>query len=109
MMYSVNRNVLSFKDADGVKQHLSSGNELHLILAETQFPGTSGFELLRFAKSNHPQTVFIAMSTDPADEIEAQEMGANAFLAKPFMLKDLFAIVQHFVVEKDDVYSQGLM
>lgn len=101
MMYSVNREVLSFKDTAAVERYLASGNEIHLLLAETRFPGSNGFDLLRFVKNGHPQIICIAMSSEPADEAQARKLGSDAFLAKPFMLKDLFAIVQHFVVEKD--------
>ena len=39
------------------------------------------------------------MSPVPADEETARSLGADAFLAKPFSVNDLFNIVQAFVIE----------
>ena len=99
MMYSVNREVLSFEDAAGLKAYLKAGGNVHLILSEIHLPGESGFKLLQHIKKDFPQVIFIAISANPADEIPAAELDADAYLAKPFVLKDLFDIVQKFVVE----------
>jgi DNA-binding response OmpR family regulator len=109
MMYSVNRDVLVFEDVDGLKGHLDSGKALHMVLSEIHLPGKSGFELLRLLKRSRPRTCFVAMSSNPADEIPATELGADAFLARPFALKDLFAIVQRFVVEGPDFQADATM
>jgi DNA-binding response OmpR family regulator len=103
MMYSVNREILAFEDFDGLNAHLKAGRALDLVISEVQLPGKSGFALLRYLKQHRPRTCFVTMSANPADEIPALSLGADAFLAKPFALKDLFAIVQRFVVENGDV------
>lgn len=99
MMYSVNREVLSFEDAEGLKAYLKAGGNVHLILSEIHLPGESGFNLLQHIKKDFPEVIFIAISANPADEIPAAELDADAFLAKPFALKDLFSIIQKFIVE----------
>ena len=99
MMYSVNRDVLSFEDSAGLKAYLQAGGNVHLILSDIHLPGDSGFKLLQHLKKDFPKVNFIAMSANPADETPASELGADAFLAKPFVLQDLFEIVQKFVVE----------
>ena len=99
MMYSVNREVFAFEDAEGLKRYLAEKGAPHLVFSEMRLPGSSGIELLQFIKKEFPGTRFIALSADPADETAAAEMGADAFLAKPFLLKDLFEIVQRFIVE----------
>jgi CheY-like chemotaxis protein len=38
------------------------------------------------------------MSASPPDEKTSMELGADAFLAKPFTLQDLFDLVKQFVV-----------
>jgi CheY-like chemotaxis protein len=98
MMYSVNREVLSFEDGDGLKAYLKAGGDIHLILSEIHLPGDSGFKLLQYIKKDFPKVIFIVMSANPADETSAAELDADAFLAKPFALQDLFDIVQKFVV-----------
>ncbi|MBI5061978.1 MAG: response regulator [Desulfatitalea sp.] len=107
MMYSVNREILVFEDFEGVSDHLKAGRALHLVISEVHLPGKSGFALLRFLKQHRPQICFVTMSANPADEIPAMSLGADAFLAKPFALKDLFAIVQRFVVESGDVLADA--
>ncbi|KJS29471.1 MAG: hypothetical protein VR64_20045 [Desulfatitalea sp. BRH_c12] len=103
MMYSVNREILVFENVQEVLDALVAGKGIHLVLAEVRMPGRSGFELLCLLKKEHPEICFVTMSANPADEISAVELGADAFLAKPFALKDLFAIVQHFVVERTEM------
>ena len=99
MMYSVNREILVFESVDGLQNFMGQGKSVHMVLSAVHFPGKSGFELLRFLKKEKPQTYFVAMSANPADEIPATELGADAFLGRPFALKDLFDLVQRFVVE----------
>lgn len=97
-MYSVNRDVLAFKDTDSLIRHLNTSGRVDLILSETRLPGTNGLDLLAYIKKHMPETHFIALSAVPEDETKAEELGADAFLAKPFVLKDLFDIVEQFVV-----------
>ena len=98
MMYSVNREVMAFENSDGLKAYLKAGGTIHFLFSEIHLPGKSGFDLLQFIKHEHPDIRFVAMSANPADETAAGELGADAFLAKPFALQDLFDIVQRFIV-----------
>jgi DNA-binding response OmpR family regulator len=107
MMYSVNRDIFVFDDFQEVSDHLKAGRTLHLVISEVHLPGPSGFALLQFLKQRQPQIRFVTMSANPADEIPALSLGADAFLAKPFALKDLFAIVQRFVVDDGDLLADA--
>ncbi len=98
MMYSVNREVLAFENGDGLKAYLEAGGTINLVLSEIHLSGNSGFELLQFIKKKYPPITFITMSANPGDETSAATLGADAFLAKPFALQDLFDIVDNFVV-----------
>ncbi len=99
MMYSVNRKILSFDRAEEVQNLIRTGDKIDIILADVHLPGITGIDLLEFVKEQSPNTLFIAMSANPADEDAAVQSAADAFLAKPFSLQDLFNIVQHFIVE----------
>ena len=99
MMYSVNREVLAFEDAAGIMAFFNSGQSADLVITDVYLPDMNGLDLLKSIKKSSPHTFVIAMSANPADEKSAAELGADAFLAKPFVLQDLFAIVQKFVVE----------
>lgn len=102
MMYSVNREVMAFENSDGLKAYLQAGGTIHMLLSEIQLPGKSGFELLKFVKRTYPQIKFVTMSANPGDETAASELGADAFLAKPFTLQNLFDIVQRYIVGNDN-------
>ena len=72
MMYSVNREVLSFEDGEGLKAYLKAGGSIHLILSEIHLSGDSGFKLLQSIKKDFPEVIFIVMSANPADETPAR-------------------------------------
>ncbi len=98
MMYSVNREVMAFEDGEGLRAYLRAGGNLDLVIAEVQLPGISGLNLLQGIKKDYPPILFVSMSANPSDETPAAELGADAFLAKPFALQNLFDIIQQFVV-----------
>ncbi len=77
---------------------MKAGGTVHIVLSEIQLSDRNGFDLFRWVRKESPNTRFIAMSANPADESAAEEAGVDAFLAKPFALQDLFDIVKQFVV-----------
>ena len=107
MTYCVNRQVFAFESANDLMTYLRDGDTVHLILSEIHLPDQNGIALLEYIKREHPQTFFIAMSANPGDQAVAQASGADVFLAKPFVLQDLFAIVQRYVVGEADTSECG--
>jgi CheY-like chemotaxis protein len=99
MMYSVNREVMAFENSAGLKAYLTAGGALDLVLVEIQLPDGNGLDLLDTVRNEHPKTIRVAISSRPGDENRAKQKNVHSFLAKPFTLTDLFAIVQLFVVE----------
>jgi DNA-binding NtrC family response regulator len=98
MMYSVNREILAFENAEALKRNIDGNGAVDIILSEAYLPEAPGFVLLKRIKEASPATRIIILSANPADESVAVGLGADAFLAKPFTLKDLFSIVERFVV-----------
>lgn len=98
MTYSVNREVMAFENSEGFKAYMKAGGQIDLVLSEVQLPDESGVDLLQIVKKEYPQIKFIITSSNPADEESASELGADAFLAKPVVLQDLFNLVKQFVV-----------
>lgn len=99
MMYSVNRAITAFGQGRQLLDHLTAHEAPHLVMTDAHLPDQSGIDLLKAIKRKFPATIVIIMSADPADEARAAEHKADAFLAKPFSLQDLFDIVQTFVVD----------
>ena len=74
LMYCVNRDVLSFDNGMAAWRYLEGADSPDIIISEVNVSGLNGFELL------------------------ARDSGADAFLAKPVSVTDLFRVVEAFVV-----------
>lgn len=97
LMFCVNRKVLSFQNANSAWEHFQKEGNPDLIVSDVNMSEMSGLDLLTIMKKRSPQTVCVMMSGDRTRETAARELGADAFLAKPFNLGDLFKIVETFV------------
>ena len=71
-----------------------------LILADILMPEMDGFELLAQIKKSYPEKTCIIMSQTHSHEKRAEELGADAFLAKPFYVDEIFEIVQRYVIQQ---------
>lgn len=67
-----------------------------LILLDLQMPRMSGFEVMSaLAKIEGEEKVpILVLSADPAQNLQALEAGATAFLSKPFVLAEVILAVQ---------------
>lgn len=64
-----------------------------LILLDIMLPDIDGFELLQYAryKKIHTPVLVVSALSDPEDKIKALDLGADAYLTKPVLLKELVA------------------
>jgi len=98
LMYCVNRDVLSFDNGMAAWRYIEGDNSPDIIISEVDVSGLNGFELLARFKAKHPTKKCLLMSANPDDEKIARDSGADAFLAKPVSVNDLFRVVEAFVV-----------
>ena len=98
LMYCVNRDVLSFDSGVAAWRYIEETDGLDIIISEVDVSGLNGFELLAKFKEKHPAKKCLLMSANPDNEKIARDSGADAFLAKPVSVNDLFRIVEAFVV-----------
>ncbi|MBW1894448.1 MAG: response regulator [Deltaproteobacteria bacterium] len=98
LMYCVNRNVLSFENGLEAWNYISSSDGIDIVVSDVNMPEMDGIELLSRIKDSYPDKICILMSGDVSNEKSAKKMGADAFLAKPFKISDLFDIVQTYIV-----------
>lgn len=98
LMYCVNRDVLSFDNGMAAWRYLEGADSPDIIISEVNVSGLNGFELLAKFKEKHPAKKCLLMSANPDDEKVARASGADAFLAKPVSVTDLFRVVEAFVV-----------
>lgn len=98
LMYCVNRDVLSFDNGMAAWRYIEGDDSPDIIISEVKVSGLNGFELLARFKAKHPTKKCLLMSANPDDEKIARDSGADAFLAKPVSVNDLFRVVEAFVV-----------
>lgn len=70
-----------------------------VAVLDLNLPDMDGLDLLRTLRAaNHPArelpVVVVTARTDPADRAVAEELGARAYLRKPFPLAELLAVVR---------------
>jgi CheY-like chemotaxis protein len=98
LMYCVNRDVLSFDNGLAAWRYIQSTDSPDIIISEVAVSGLNGFEFLAKFKASHPTKKCLLMSSNPEDEQIARDSGADAFLAKPVSVNDLFEVIEAFVV-----------
>ncbi|MCJ7614990.1 MAG: response regulator [Desulfobacterales bacterium] len=100
LMYCVNRDVLSFENGFSALAYLDADEDSpDIIVSDVDMPEMSGLALLESIKKKWPSKICVIMSENPANEKSASDLGADAFLAKPFKVTDLFKIVQEYIVD----------
>jgi two-component system, response regulator YesN len=96
--FGSNRKVTSFECGFEAWQHIqSNADHIQIVLADKHIPNMDGLELLQCIKKAYPRIVFVIMSSDSSLELKAFQLGADAFVCKPFDVNDLFKIVQNFI------------
>ena len=101
LMYSVNREILTFDNGFDAWVYFKESGFPDMIVADVNLQEIDGLALVSKVKNANPGTVVVLFSDSPRNETKAREQGADAFLAKPFGVNELFNLVQTFVVEQD--------
>ena len=99
LMYSVNREVLPFENGLDAWVHFEGYGVPDIVVADVNLTDLTGTELLEKVKGINRNTVVILYSDISAKEAAVRAAGADAFLAKPFGVNELFNLVQRFVVD----------
>lgn len=86
---------------------LLAANAFHVVIVDVNMPDINGLELLAFiGKSPRQQgaiKILISTQADGPDAKRGVELGAAAFLAKPFGVEDLRALIQGLVHARQEV------
>lgn len=88
--------------ADGIAgMQIAMQDHPDLILMDMSLPELDGFEATRRLKADprtrHTPIVAVTAHARPADEQRALEAGCDAYLSKPYSLREFLDIVQSFV------------
>ena len=73
-----------------------------LLLTDIRMPHVGGLELVRAARERDPQTAILVFTAYPSVEsaVEAMKLGANDYLAKPFVPDDLLRVASRLLQER---------
>jgi CheY-like chemotaxis protein len=93
--------VVEAKDGEHALE-IVEGRAPALVLLDWRMPGRSGREVLPEIKRLHPQTPVIVLTAEEPvrTQEEANALGADVFLTKPFSPLQLLATVERFLSER---------
>ena len=98
LQYGLNRGVITFESGFDAWQFISSQpDKVDIIIADANIPDMDGFELLKYVKKSLPDKTFIITAGDAELEETASRNCADAFISKPYDVKDLFAVIKKVV------------
>lgn len=92
------------EDAEDALDILSK-ERVNLIISDVQMPGMDGHALLKVAKRQFPEIPFVLITaySDVAKAVEAIQMGAADYIAKPFEAAVLIEMVNRLALPAIDV------
>jgi signal transduction histidine kinase/DNA-binding NarL/FixJ family response regulator len=97
--------ILADNGADAIA--IANANQPSLILTDLMMPGMSGIELTRQIKANfqtsHIPIVMLTAKADMDDQITGIEIGAEAYITKPFRTDHLKTVVQNILIQRKNI------
>jgi len=87
--------ILAARSREEAFPHLASDG-VALVVTEARLPDGDGLELIRIARGKQPPASGIVVTAFPSrvESRRAREVGAAAYLAKPFSGRELIAVVE---------------
>lgn len=88
-------------------EYLQNHPEIHVVISDLEMPRMNGFELLSNIRQNpklakKPVVILTSRSADKHRQL-AQELGANAYLIKPYLEDQFVSTVEGLINENDDL------
>jgi len=96
-----------FEEAGSVEEAIDTARSFHpdVALVDVMMPGGSGLEIVRQLSSDptlhNARTVVISAFAGEGDRREAEDAGADAFIAKPFDPDELSAVVASLIARRE--------
>jgi DNA-binding response OmpR family regulator len=88
--------VLTAADGEtGLRQAREAADALDVVVLDVMLPGISGFQVLRLLRSETDIPVLILSARgEEQDRIDGLELGADDYVVKPFVLRELMARIR---------------
>lgn len=97
--FGTNSKVTTFESGFRAWQYIKSNPaKVMIVIADANIPDMSGLEVLEQIKQHLPDKTFIITSSNPDHEEVAHQMGADAFVSKPFDVNDLMTIIEELIL-----------
>ena len=102
--------ISAFNTADQAMHHLHIENPL-AILTDIRMQGMSGLDFLEEVKESHPNVPIIVMTahSDLDSTVSSFEKGAFEYLAKPFDVDEVVAVVRRAIVHASENQERQLV
>ena len=81
---NLQKDILSFESGGAALEPLEQKNSIDIILSDINMPVMDGLEFLKRVKEKYPDKICIMMSGYPGNEQAAMDLGADAYINKPF-------------------------
>lgn len=90
MLKKENYEVTTAEDGLRAKELLTK-KSFDMVISDMQMPNMTGIELLKFAKENYPDVVFMMITAFGTTEtaVETMKMGAYDYITKPFKIDEV--------------------
>lgn len=96
LTFQMQADVMAVESGNEALSQLESKNCVDIILSDINMPGMNGLELLSLIKAKYPAKKCILMSGDPGNEKAAREHGADAYINKPFHIREIDDLIKSF-------------
>jgi len=94
---------------EALEKLLDNAEGYDLVLSDVMMPGMDGVELCRYIRSNvllnHLPVVLLTAKSSDEDRLKSLEVGANAFISKPFNLEILLKTIKNLIEEHNRLRS----
>lgn len=91
---NLQKDILSFESGEAALEHFEKQNNIGIILSDINMPIMNGLEFLKKVKEKYPEKICIMMSGYPGNEQTAMELGADAYISKPFTTQKISELMR---------------
>jgi len=91
---NLQKDILSFESGEAALEHFEKNNNIDIILSDINMPIMNGLEFLKKVKEKYPEKICIMMSGYPGNEQTAMELGADAYISKPFTTQKISELMK---------------
>jgi len=99
-------NVVTALNADSAWEKIRQDSP-DLIISDIMMPGTSGLDMIRQVKRNkhtmHIPVIIISAKNTVEERVEGLDAGADAYIGKPFSIKELRSTIQRLLSKTDQM------